>query len=114
MEKEQERIVTLSLVKACNQVVGGMKSAVQYYRVNRRQISFIKFILEAYDNMAVVTTLDPSKAIVQVAMAPGCETIICSVLNAFSHEFEVVALDRSAASDNEGSTVANEYKKAPH
>jgi len=86
----------LSLVKACDQVVGGMKTTVQYYRVNRKQISFIKFILEAYDNMAVVTTLDPHQAIVQVTMAPGCERVIQRVLDAFCHEFEVVAIDRPA------------------
>jgi hypothetical protein len=74
-----------------------MKSTVQYYRVDRRQISFIKFILEAYDNMAVVTTLDPYQAVIQVTTAPGCETVIRRAIEDFSNEFEAVGLDWSGA-----------------
>jgi hypothetical protein len=71
-----------------------MKTTVQTYRVDRRQISFIKFILEAYDNMAVVTTLDPYQAVVRVTIAPGCESAISDILNGFAHEFGMVALDQ--------------------
>lgn len=73
-----------------------MNTTIQYYRVQRRQISFIKFILEAYDNMALTTTLDPHQAIVRVAIAPGCEKEICAVLDGFAQDFEIVALDRVA------------------
>jgi hypothetical protein len=45
----------------------------QYYRVDRRKIAFIKFILEAYDGLAIVKTLDPEKGLVEVRIAPGCE-----------------------------------------
>ena len=89
LKRNKTESYALSLVRACDQVVGGMKTTVQYYQVNRKQISFIKFILEAYDNMAVVTTLDPHQAIVQVTVAPGCERVIQRVLDAFSHDFDV-------------------------
>lgn len=100
-----------------------MKSSVQYYRVDRRQISFIKFILEAYDNMAVMSTLDPRQAVVQVTVAPGCEKAINDVLTGVAQEIEMVTLDRlpepvvakgSCIANQEGSTVSNEREKAPY
>ena len=50
------------------------------YRVERSQIGFIKFILEAYDNVAVLSTLDPRLALVQVVVAPGCETMVDGIM----------------------------------
>ena len=48
-------------------------SAKRYYRIDRREIAFFKFILEAYDGLAVVSTLDPQAGIVALHIAPGCE-----------------------------------------
>ena len=45
----------------------------QHYRVDRREIAFIRFILEAYDGVAIVKTLDPVAGIVEFQIAPGCE-----------------------------------------
>lgn len=45
----------------------------RYYRVDRREIAFIKFIFEAYDGIAVLETLDPNAGIVVFHIAPGCE-----------------------------------------
>ena len=71
-----------------------MKSTIDYYRMDRRQISFLKFILEAYDNMAVLTTVDAREAIVKVTIAPGCETVVRDILTAFNRAFEIAPLDR--------------------
>ncbi len=45
----------------------------QHFRVDRREIAFIRFILEAYDGLAVVKTLDPEAGLVEFQIAPGCE-----------------------------------------
>jgi hypothetical protein len=42
------------------------------YRVDTSQISFLKFILEAYDGMAQLTTLNPGLGLVEVYVASGC------------------------------------------
>ncbi len=52
----------------------------KYYRVDRREISFLKFILEAYDGLAVLTTVDSEKGIVVVSIAPGCEADVEMIL----------------------------------
>jgi hypothetical protein len=43
------------------------------YRVDRREIAFLKFILEAYDGLAVVSTLDAEAGIIALYISPGCE-----------------------------------------
>lgn len=52
----------------------------RYYRVDRREIAFIKFIVEAYDGIAVLETLDPMAGIVVFHIAPGCERDIDAIL----------------------------------
>ncbi len=42
------------------------------FRVDTSQISFLKFILEAYEGMAQLTTLDPGLGLVEIYVAPGC------------------------------------------
>lgn len=43
------------------------------YRVDRREIGYLKFIFESYENLAQITTLDPEAGIVQIRVARGCE-----------------------------------------
>jgi hypothetical protein len=50
------------------------------YRVDRRRIAFLKFILESYDNLALVTTLDARAGIVELQVPPGCEATVQAVL----------------------------------
>ena len=52
----------------------------RYYTVDPCHISVIKFILEAYDNVAVVSTVDGWRAVIAVAIAPGCETLVDAVM----------------------------------
>jgi hypothetical protein len=74
------------------------------YRVDRRQISFIRFILEAYDNVAVMTTLDSREAVVQISVAPGCEAMVAGIVGSFADEFDMIPVDeRSPAHEEKGS-----------
>ena len=49
------------------------QSTIWYYRVDRREISFLRFIFEAYDGLAVLETLDPEAGYICFHIAPGCE-----------------------------------------
>ena len=50
-----------------------METIKKYYRVDRKEISFLKFIFEAYDGIAVLTTIDSEKGVVVLRIPPGCE-----------------------------------------
>ncbi len=75
-----------------------METTRRVYRVDRCQICFVKFILEAYDNVAVMSTLNPQQGLVQIIIAPGCETMVDGIMAGFAGEVEVVPVD-DAVSD---------------
>jgi len=52
----------------------------KYLRVDRREVAFLKFIFEAYDGLAVVSTVDPESGIVMFHIAPGCEADVEMIL----------------------------------
>ena len=54
----------------------------RYYRVDRRDISLLRFILEAYEGIATLTTVDPADGVVVITMAPGREGLVMEVLTA--------------------------------
>ena len=51
-----------------------------HYRVDRREIAFIRFIIEAYDGLAIVKTLDPQAGLIEFQIAPGCEQDVEMIL----------------------------------
>jgi hypothetical protein len=50
------------------------KSLTKTYQVDRRHIAFIRFILEAYEGIGVMTTVDPRAGIVALAVPPDFES----------------------------------------
>jgi hypothetical protein len=50
------------------------------YRVDRRDLWFIQAIFEAYDGVATVSTVNPKKGVVELGIAPGCETEVGEIL----------------------------------
>lgn len=70
-----------------------LRTIARWYRVDRRRISFIKFILEAYDNLAVVSTMDPGQAIIRIVTTPGGESLVNEIMMRFSRDFRVSSID---------------------
>jgi hypothetical protein len=48
--------------------------------IRPREIHFLRFILEAYEGLATVTTLQSQLGLVQVSIAPGCEDDVERIL----------------------------------
>jgi len=57
------------------------ESIRRYYRVDRREIAFLRFIFEAYDGLAVLETLDPKAGVVVFHIAPGSEDDVDLILH---------------------------------
>ena len=70
-----------------------MKTIQRYFRIQRKNIAFIKFILEAYDGMAVMRTLDPREGVVELIIAPDFEREVNEILDNLRGEFEVQPID---------------------
>jgi hypothetical protein len=80
-----------------------MKTSRRYYRIDRRQINFVRFTFEAYEGVAVVTTLDAAAGIVVVCIAPGCETIVSDIMDDLSRHIQIEPA--GPQSDHEAITV---------
>lgn len=63
----------MRLILTMSSTPASAKTIKRYYRVDRREIAFIKFIFEAYDGIAVLETLEPAAGMVVFHIAPGCE-----------------------------------------
>jgi hypothetical protein len=61
-------------------VTQNMETVKKYFRVDHHDIGFIKFIIEAYDGLAVMTTVDRGRGVVELNIAPGCEAEIDLIL----------------------------------
>ncbi len=58
-----------------------------FYRIDRKRISYLRFILEAYDGIAVVSTVDAKEGLIKIAIAPGCESVVEALFNDLKQKF---------------------------
>jgi hypothetical protein len=50
-------------------------------RVDRREINYLSVIIASYDGMALVRTIDPHEAIIELQISPGCEGFVFALLD---------------------------------
>ncbi len=65
-----------------------------YYRVDRRRISLIRFVFEAYEGLAVVTTLDAATGSIVLSVAPGCEPMARDIMADLGKGFLIESLQK--------------------
>jgi hypothetical protein len=53
-----------------------METGRRVFQVNRHDICYLRYTIESYDGMAVVRTVDPHSAKIEVTVAPGCESML--------------------------------------
>ena len=70
-----------------------METIKKYYRVDRRKIGFIKFIFEAYDGLATITTVDPESGIVNIQIPQGCEKDVQMILESLNKDILIEDVD---------------------
>lgn len=66
-----------------------MDTHSRYFRIQRKEIAFFKFIIESHEGMAVVRTKDPHEAIVELMIAPGQEQEVEEVLEGLRKEMAI-------------------------
>jgi hypothetical protein len=66
-----------------------MQTTVHHYRVERRDIAFFRFILEGYDGVAILTTVDAARGFVSLRIAPGCLAVVSSLVASLAREIRI-------------------------
>ena len=77
----------------CRRVRIGLETIKKYYRVDRRKISYLKFILEGYEGLATLSTLDAGAGTVRLNIAQGCLGQAEMVLEALEKEILMEELE---------------------
>ena len=70
--------------------------SVRNYLVDPCRIHYLRFIIEAYPGMAVVSTVDSKLGLVSIAVAPGCESDILQILEAERETLKLSEVDLSS------------------
>lgn len=60
-----------------------------YIRVHRKDIAYLKFILEGYDNLALLTVVDKYEAVLHLSYGPGRQEEILEFLEGMSKEIHL-------------------------
>lgn len=55
---------------------------VRYFKVDRRDLVLLKFILEAYEGMSTLSTVDQTGVIIRLSIQGGFEADVLGVLDA--------------------------------
>ena len=50
-----------------------LKTIDKYYRVDKREICFMKYTFDAYEGIAILTTIDPEAGYVKLIVPQGFE-----------------------------------------
>lgn len=73
-----------------------MKTVKKFYRVDRRKIHFLKFILEGYDGIALLSTIDSPMGVVLLYISPGCEEELEEILRDVAGRMRIEPADPPA------------------
>jgi hypothetical protein len=70
-----------------------MQCQKKYVRVDKRQIGFMKFIFEAYDGIANLTTIDAALGIISINIPKGCDEVVDNLLKTLGRDILIESLE---------------------
>ncbi len=59
------------------------------FQVKREDIDYIRNTMESYDGMALVRTVDPHKALIEIYVAPRCERSVFELIESLRRREEI-------------------------
>ncbi len=65
----------------------------KWFKIKRNRIAQVQFIIEGYEGMAMVTTMDPQAAIIQVSIIPDFFYDITNLLENLKNEYELKEIE---------------------
>jgi hypothetical protein len=69
-------------------------------KLNRKDISYIKFLFEGYEGLGVVTTIDKSKSLIEISMMPDFVSDINEILDTLRDEINFQEVDTTTIERN--------------
>jgi hypothetical protein len=76
-------------------LIGAAVDTIQkYYRIDKSGIALIKFIIESYDNAAVLRTVDRKGSVIELFISPGFLPEIDAVIAEYREQFMIREIER--------------------
>ena len=67
-----------------------MKTTQVRLKIDRSKLSWLKFVMESYEGLALTTTLDPVAGLVLVSVAPGAEKDVAELIESMRTDLGLV------------------------
>jgi hypothetical protein len=61
----------------------------KYFKLKRKDIALVQFIIEGYEEMATVTTIDPQTAIIQISIIPDFISDMNSIIKDLKNKYKM-------------------------
>ncbi|PKN70655.1 MAG: hypothetical protein CVU54_04660 [Deltaproteobacteria bacterium HGW-Deltaproteobacteria-12] len=72
---------------------------IKWLKLKRNKIAPVQFIIEAYEGMATVTTMDPHAAIIQVCIMPDFISETSRLLESLKKKYHLEEIDHCTAAE---------------
>jgi len=63
------------------------------FKLNRHNIAVVQFIIEGYEGMATVSTIDPHTAIIKISIMPDFISEINGLIDALKNKYKIVEIN---------------------
>ena len=61
----------------------------KYFKLKRKDIALVQFIIEGYEGMATVTTIDPHTAIIQISIIPDFISDMSAIISDLKDKYKM-------------------------
>ena len=68
----------------------------RYFTLDRSGIGPLKFLLEAYEGIAVMRTLPNTTSTIEIMIAPGFEEVVEGILAEITSEYDIIEISPPA------------------
>ncbi len=65
----------------------------RWFKIKKTRIALVQFIIEGYEGMATVTTMDPQAAIIQVSIMPDFYYEITNLMENLKDKYELEEIE---------------------
>ncbi len=65
-------------------------ACTRYFRLDRRDLVYLKFILEAYEGLSTLSTVEKDATLVRISTFPWCAADVDALIEALREEIPII------------------------
>ena len=77
-------------------MIGKLKEMIdKYFRIKREHIAPVQFIIEGYEGMSTVSTIDSQEAIIKISIMPDFREVIENLIRELKNIYRLKEIEKS-------------------